>query len=231
MKTLKIYLWIFILSLLSSCAPIYVPNTVNAPLLESGGEFQGGGYIGTNGYDLQAAFSPVDHLGIMANISYDNKSDSANDNYREHFFGEAGMGYYRTITPLLRTGVYGGYGWGYGAAKDTYNFITTSNVVAKGYYHRAFLQPEFGLVNDVFESGIAVRGAYIHFYEFETSAETYKNTNDGLFVEPVIFARVGYKWIKFHAQTGFSYPLTEYGFDRAPFIFNFGITYRFKAWR
>jgi len=57
------------LALLSSCAPMYVPNVRNAPLFNGKGEFQAAAFIGT-GIDLQGALALSDHIGITGNYSF-----------------------------------------------------------------------------------------------------------------------------------------------------------------
>lgn len=88
----KIWLYLALVALaVSSCAPVYVPNARNAPLFRGAGEFQGSVNF-SQGIDAQAAVSVTDHLGLMANYNYTNRTSTEdNDDYIKHRFFEGAL--------------------------------------------------------------------------------------------------------------------------------------------
>lgn len=91
-----------LLLLTQACAPAYVPNVINVPMMDESGEIQIAAYGGTSGYDVQTAYALNDHIGFMLNWSYqDTKSDSIiNQHY--HQFLEFGTGYYNSFADVVR---------------------------------------------------------------------------------------------------------------------------------
>lgn len=218
-----------VLVALSSCAPVYVPNTINAPQLTKQGEFTGSVTTGVSGLDVQTAFAVSDNFGLMVNTSFD-FGDTSETNYHEHAFGEVGLGYLTEFGEYGTFNLFGGYGLGSSAASDEYLFITDQLKHARGMYHRMFFQSDVGLKTNIFEGGLGFRTVYVNFYSVKSDRQNYSLSEDNLFLEPMIYLRIGAPNVKLHSQFGFSASLfSDYTFDYIPFIFNIGITIRLNT--
>lgn len=219
----------FMVFIISSCAPVYVPNTVNNPQLTERGEFTGTVTTGVSGVDVQAAYAVNDNFGVMVNASFD-FGDTSQTNYHEHAFGEVGLGYLTKIGDQGSLNLFGGYGLGSSAASDEYYFIIDQNKSAKGMYHRLFLQSDVGYKSKIFEGGLGFRASYVNFYRVKSNNFAYDFTEDNLFLEPIVYLRLGAPNIKLHSQIGFSASLfSDYSFDHIPFIVNLGLTFRLNT--
>lgn len=223
MKT-KILIIILLTGLfLSSCRPLYIPNAVHTPMISEKNEFNGAALLGTSGVDVQAAFSPVKHFAVMADASWydDRKSDPESNHY--HFFAEGGTGYYNRVG-LGHFDIYTGGGFGNVSTTNTISSITTTST---GTYYRIFLQPCVGLGTKAFDASFTLRTAYVNFTQV-TNPTISGSRQSSLFAEPVFTLRVGYKWVKYFFQAGFSFPMQkELMIDYQPFMISTGINLNF----
>lgn len=221
---------LFALLLLSSCAPVYVPNIRNSPMFTKAGEVQAAFQVG-NGYEGQAAVSVTNHIGIMTNYSYINRdrynSDKKNGYLKHHLF-EGGIGYFRNTSDMFFE-VFAGYGKGEGSSYDTYAFFGTSTVQATGKYQRYFLQPAFGLNKKAMNVSFVPRFSLVDFTEFSDENISYKDTKPGyLFFEPAVIGRVNMtNHFFFTFQGGASVPLDEIYFDHRSLQFSAGFGLKF----
>ncbi|HPI80075.1 MAG TPA: hypothetical protein PLM35_06030 [Cyclobacteriaceae bacterium] len=183
------------LALLSSCAPMYVPNVRNAPLFNGKGEFQAAAFIGT-GIDLQGALALSDHIGITGNYSF--LRETRNDPFdpsqkfkRKNNFFEGGIGYYKA-SRSRRIELYAGYGQGKGTTTGQYGFLGLGQqeVIVTGKYKRIFIQPSIGTNNSRFSLALTPRISLVDFHEFQTGPIK-ESPDDGahLFIEPAATAR------------------------------------------
>lgn len=214
---MKRYLLLLTVIAFTSCAPVYVPNAINTPLFTEKHDASLQGSFGFNGYDVQAAYSPFKHFGIMANTGFYNVNDDS------HQFFEGGLGYYGDFETNGRYEVYAGFGNG--------NTILNNNILAErvsASYNRIFIQPAIGAKMNVFEASFAPRISYVNLYDLRLDNLTNTPT-DALFIEPVVTAKVGYKYGKFFVQFGASLHtndvLTIYN---QPLIFNMGLNLSFS---
>jgi hypothetical protein len=203
MRSGRLFLQLLIfLVLVYSCAPAYVPNRVNAPLLTNKGEIQISASIGTSGFDPQIAYAVTNSIGLMANASVlDMSSDetSESDIYHSHIFFEFGPGYYRNLNRGFKFETFTGIG--FGRINGEYeNSLWTSNVDVKS--KRYFLQPSFGYTSKLLDIGVSARLVVV---SFDQNSE--KNT--GVLVEPALTAKLGWDHIKIIGQIGLAYPLNE----------------------
>lgn len=213
---------------LIGCAPAYIPNAVNVPLLSSQGQFQGSVCSGTSGYDVQASYSPVSNLGLMANGSFYSNTDDSTGDYSKRNFFEGGAGYYTAFGGAGRFETYGGYGQGTSTYRNSYELFGTQEVIATGYYRRFFLQPSIGTATDFFDAALSMRTCYVNFYRIKSGDLSLDHNIDGIFIEPTITARLGYKHVKLLAQMGYSLPLGEdVEMFWQPFLFNLGLSFDF----
>lgn len=210
--------YIFLAASLGSCAPAYIPNTVNAPLLSNKGELQMSVYSGLSGIDPQIAYAVTDNIGIMFNGSYSNRTSDSTDNYHRHLFGEVGLGYYRKMGDKWRVEAYGGAGLGKIQAEYE-NGLWASKSDVNNF--RAFLQPGIGFTTKVGGISFNPRFAAVSLYQAGGTRSV------GVFVEPTMTGKVGYKFIKAVAQVGFSVPFIQdqVMFNYNPFIFSLGLQF------
>lgn len=220
----KVVLVIISALFLDSCAPIYIPNAVNSPLFSEQHDAALQGSSGLSGYDVQAAYSPLKHFGIMFNTSfYDNKSSDLKS-YNRHEFYEGGAGYYGSFEEVGRYEVYSGFGQGTSTSYDS-NWLG----LIRGDYNRFFVQPAIGVKTDVFEGSFSPRFVYLQIYNTSSNVTYTKSELESMYIEPVFTGKVGYKYGKFFFQGGFSFSTkSEIKYTDMPFIFNLGMNISFS---
>jgi len=221
---------LFIAFIFNGCAPVYIPNTVNAPLLKGKGELMVSGFGGTNGYDVQLAFAPTDHMAVIANGSYQEKNYDSNSvkDYHKHYFGEIGAGYDTKLGERARFECLGGYGFGQAETGYDFTFFQTNTGVAKGLYDRYFIQADLGTSSnfDYVNMGIAIRGSYVNFYKFTSGTEVYDKPQSNIYVEPAVFIRAGWKYIKFQFEFGGCISTQDKPtFNCQPFLISVGLVF------
>jgi hypothetical protein len=206
---------VFLFIVFSSCAPAYVPNAINSPMFSNKGEVQASVHYGIAGLDPQVSYAITDHLGVMMNGSFADRTDSTSTNYHKHHFFEAGVGYYQKIGLIGRFEAYGGGGFGKLSAHQDVGFWVSN---AEVNTMRFFVQPAIGLSTEVFDGSIATRLVALNMKQDSLS-------NTGLLVEPVITAKVGYRWVKAVFQFGISLPLNDeqIDFTYQPILFSIGL--------
>jgi hypothetical protein len=226
--------FILIALIISSCAPVYVPNARNAPLFTKAGEFQGSIQFG-NGIDAQGAVAVTNNIGLMGNFSYaDNKSPDPDDldDYHRHKFFEGGIGYFQNEGKWCYE-IFAGYGKGEGSSYDTYDFWTTTDapVMATGKFERFFIQPAFGLNKKIMHVAFVPRISLVDFNEFSSDdnvAPYIANDDPKVFLEPAVIGRVNLmdNHMFFTFQTGFSIPVSKTYYEHRPFYVSTGIGFR-----
>lgn len=216
MKTSRhLFVWIVFSILINSCAPAYIPNVVNVPLLSNQGEFQASLNTGVSGFDPQFAYAITDYLGVMLNGSFVSRTNDPLQNFHQHFAVESGAGYYTKIGNNGRFEVFGGLG--YSRLKADYsNNLWISRTDVNSY--KFFIQPAIGATTDIFDGSFATRLVMINLFQNQKSYT-------GYFIEPVLTAKVGYKFVKVLMQAGFSLPINseELLFSYQPFLLSIGI--------
>lgn len=200
---------------LSSCSMMYMPNTINTPLFGEKGDLEVAAYTALNGYDVQAAYAPTDHIGVMLNTNFLDNSTDSTMNFHRHFFIEGGVGYYTKIGEKGRAEVYGGYGMGtLNSVWDSGSLFANNAQVSN---NRIFIQPAIGLSNDIIDFSFSPRFAYVNATQGNIKASE-------LFIEPTVTLKAGYKYVKAVTQMGLSFPLDKTaGFLYQPFLLSFGL--------
>jgi len=201
--------------ILGSCAPAYVPNTVNTPMFSNKGDIQVNLNAGISGFDPQLSYAVTDKLGIMLNGSFANSTSDSSVNFHKHQFIEIGTGYYTKIGTSGRFETFGGLG--YGKVKAEYdNDLWQSHADVDNI--RIFIQPSIGVASDVFDGSLSSRFVFINLYK--DSNESY-----GLFAEPALTGKLGYKYVKAVLQLGLSIPLNadNIDFNYQPLLFSVGL--------
>lgn len=217
MKTNRFFVFLTAIILLGfyGCAPVYIPNVVNTPMLSNKGELQAAVYTGISGFDPQFAYAITDNLGVMLNASFSSKTNDTLNNFHKHQFVETGVGYFTKIGVSGRFETFGGIG--YARLKSDYSnnlWISFSDLNSL----RLFIQPSIGAATDFFDGSFSTRFVYLSLFQ--------NNLNyNAFFIEPVITAKVGYKYVKAVFQLGFSFPVNsnELIFSYQPFLFSIGI--------
>lgn len=224
-----------ILTIMTGCSPLYVPNSRNSPMFRKAGEFQGSISFG-NGLDVQGAVAVSNHIGIMANYSYADyyssnyTTNSMEDEFHYHNFLEGGVGYFENQGSWCYE-IFAGYGKGEGSNYDSYVWWNNQNVRATGKYDRIFIQPAFGMNKKIFHMSIVPRISIVDFKEFSSDVSSFTiDESARFFFEPAFLGRVNlmnnHLFLAF--QAGFSVPVASNVFyDYRPFQFSTGIGFRF----
>ena len=201
--------------LLDSCAPAYIPNVINTPLMSEQGDFQVNVNSAISGFDPQVAYAATDHLGFMANGSFANRTSDTTDNFHKHHFIEFGSGYFTTIGTSGRFETFGGVGFGKVRAEydnDIWQSRTDVNNL------RIYIQPSIGASSEYLDGSISTRFVLVNLYQGA-------DNNTGFFAEPVLTGKVGFPYLKAVFQMGVSIPVnaTSLDFNYQPFLFSVGL--------
>lgn len=220
MKIFKIFFAIFVLTI-SSCAPAYIPNAINAPLLNNKGETQLSFHGGMGGLDEQTSFAVSKNIALMANFNYLNDTKDSDQTYHKHIFGEAGIGYYFKSNSKIHFETFAGFGLG---KVDVKTYFWSSEIITKCQNKRIFLQPTVGFSSELVDFSFTPRFVYVIM---KPEYLQYSTVNYP-FLEPTVAFRLGYKYFFFTSQFGISLPLTKLNnndwFNYQPIIFSIGIT-------
>ncbi|HQP04776.1 MAG: hypothetical protein KBB11_11550 [Bacteroidales bacterium] len=219
----KIILYVVILAAVfqQSCAPCYVPNVVNSPMLTTDKQLNASVHGGTSGFDMQTAYSPAEHWGVMLNGSYMNQTADSSDDYHKHIFAEAGVGYFVNLGKFGLLDAYAGAGMG------RINSLQTSGIFGSEAHvmsARVFIQPSVSFVTDYFQSSLSLRTVMVHIWQGAVS-------DNGYFFEPTLTIKVGVPAIKLVAQAGLSLPANSHhvSFNYEPFIVSVGLQTQFNT--
>jgi hypothetical protein len=231
------------LALLSACnSHIYVPNTVNEPLLKEKHEFKGSVSLS----NFQAAYALTNNIAIMANGQYvsglrpevDDDDDNdlfVDDNTRGGVI-EGAVGFFKPLDPKKRMvfDVYAGYGKGsfktLAGAYENPQGSPLTDYLLRTHFNKYFIQPGIGLSHPVIEAAFTSRFSILKFNSLYAGAKAFENdpqrqinymsigTKTLPFYEPAFTFRVGYKYVKFQMQLMFSLLLDDetyggYDFD------------------
>ena len=190
---------VFVAFFASCTPPVYLPNSLNTPLLKEEGEFNIGLNKTMGGYDFQNSRAISDNVGLMINATY--LKDKKSNNYRNHKFAEFGIGYFSNPDGYLVREIFVGAGLGENSIKKAMLFDPEYAEI-KASYIRFFVQPTLGLYTEGLEGGVSMRVCYINFHKVNYSNIDFARTRT-LF-EPVVFMRIGPPNLKFYTQFGYS---------------------------
>jgi hypothetical protein len=169
--------------LLSGCSPnVYQPQTMNAPLLSKKGELQAGLSTGTQGIELDAAYAPERHFGLMLALangagvngnSVTGENDVIEKDKLTGVYGSLSGGYFKTIDDRIIFEAYAGFGGGhktgnylvdydlggfFGSGQYGYNFDV--------WYSHFFLQTDAGIKGKHFAFSFGARYSYLNFNRY-----------------------------------------------------------------
>ncbi|MCW3468046.1 hypothetical protein [Chitinophaga nivalis] len=239
---------------------IYVPNTVNVPLLKEKHEFK----ASISPTNLQTAFALTDNLAIMANGQYvyrfdfSDRSDEQGlfvDNQTRGGVVEGAIGFFKPFGPKKQMvfDAFAGYGMGsfktFTIDKNDNPDANANDYLLKNRFSKVFIQPSIGFVHPVVEAAFSSRFSMLNFYNntigpkaFENDATgksnfQHINSQSNFFYEPAFTFRVGYKYVKFQLQLQASIPITnsdyrEYKLNEffQPLAFGMGASIDIARW-
>lgn len=189
----------FIAFFMSCTPPVYLPNSLNVPLLEKKEEVNAGLNKMFDSYDLQISRAISDNIGLMFNGTY--LSYRRTKYYRTQTFGEFGIGLFSPQCRHLVGEIYVGAGIGSNSFKENIIFESADAHVSTNYI-RLFLQSVFGTRTEGIECGVSMRICYLNFYQINYSNIDFPRKKT-LF-EPVVFMRFGPPFIQIQTQFGYS---------------------------
>lgn len=219
----KIYLFSCVLLVVfCSCTRYYyAPNMHNVTLFRDKGEarLSGGLSAGSeiSSYEVQAAYSLTNHIGVMANY-FNARSEDGPNNGRGHLT-EVAVGYFK---PLKRNEfifeLYGGYGRG-----KVINNYDPDEYSELGL-DKLFLQPSIGYtVKDYFDVAVSSRIGYVNYsslMSIGTTSSAFSDINyirdhrQSVMLEPALTVRGGWKYIKLQLQAGYSFNMSHADFKQ-----------------
>jgi hypothetical protein len=207
------------------CKTVYVPNTVNVPLLLEKGELR----ATLNPNNAQVAYAVTDGLGVMANGFHESSSGdqvAASGQDGRGYLLELGAGHYRPLGDGAVFEAYGGAGYGHVRHDnwETNNAGVRSNYKFSTSAIKGFVQPSIGMTRTYFDVAIAARVVGLRAFAVDTfnyADERLRTDNllgidqrTWLFVEPAVTLRAGYKWVKLFFQYGYSFKLNDAELNR-----------------
>jgi hypothetical protein len=210
----------------SSCVPpVYIPNSLNTPLLKEKGEINIGYNQSYAGHDVQTSYAASKNIGLIANGTY--CSNVFGDWYRKHKFGELGVGYLSNSKKYFVGEIYIGAGLGTNLIKEEiFDLLDPGEeVYVNADYIRLFLQPDIGAYTEFFEGGFALRICYINFYKIKHSNIDFPR--EKILFEPVVFMRCGPPMLRLQTHFGLSFtPYQDYDIFYEELIFGCGFNIR-----
>jgi len=216
------------LMILNSCAPAYVPNVVSAPSLKNKGDLVLGGYYGSSGFDMQAAYAFSDHWGALVNGSFDKQTTNTSDSH-EHAFVEGGVGYFFSDNNWFNWSIYAGYGGGNYQSYFSNDLVTQYNMVNT---NRIFIQPSFGLFSRYLEGEMGMRLSLLGVNGYRDNPHNVPERFQEFIplFEPALTIKFGAQHLKFIFQGGMSFDLKKTDFFLYyPMIISMGIQWRFNT--
>lgn len=245
MKFIK-YLPILLISaiLLSCKSHSLLPQTQNVPLFIDKNQAQLDATFSYRTAELQAAYTPINHVGIIVNGMLGLGSMNSL---------EAGLGAYGVIQKKCVLELYGGYGMGSVQSKDS--VIGSAFIRGDRYYDinyqgiKYFIQPNIGIrFTDNVSLAISCKTnfwtmtKYSYFYErygsfsgnLKYQDSIYSRNKQQITFEPAITLKAGGKNVKFMMQVG-AYALNDVSrvrgrvnpYNDNPFFLRLGINASF----
>jgi hypothetical protein len=231
----------------AACAPVYTPNAMHTPLMDSAGEIHTGAYLGTGIVSVNASTSITDHILLTGAYSADPIPDTLPIRYDiyhiGHWFWEGGGGWYTRLNDDFKLEILGGFGMGHAAAMsndslDLYPALRgTGAYRVEGDYRRVSVQANIGFAPKPFSvssisldgspvsnpsvgsGGLALRASYVWFKDLERDSLSTIHPR-ALFIEPVLFAHAGWHNVQSEFQAGVSIKALSGGGDfRAQWLF------------
>jgi opacity protein-like surface antigen len=175
-----------------------------------------------NGFDVQAAYSPIRNLGATLDVSH--VSAGSSGQRVSGLLVEGGAGYYRAFREHLLVDGYGLLGFG-GVENELSSGNISANVVRFG------IQPSAGFRSRFFDAFFASRLVGVHYFGIDgsdsTNVQSLRDAGTQYMFEPAVTLRAGYR-VKLQLQAGRSYNLSSDSFPQEKDIISLGIVYTFR---
>jgi hypothetical protein len=220
MKRNELFL-IFVLALSGCTHYYYTPNAQNVPMFREKNQLllsAGLGGSESECLELQAAYSPVQNLAVMANYMASTIQYNSTGDYGNQAYIEGALGYYKPINSFAVFEIYAG--WGSGSEHHRYVESTTYDYNGNTYYSsegtsdltfkKIFIQPSVGFSFDFLDIAFSSRLYRLNFDNIQNyiSGNSYdSNTlkslmmyNQHYFVEPALTFRGGWQNVKLQLQ-------------------------------
>lgn len=202
----------------AGCAPKYIPEVINTPMLKNKGEMQVSASGGSSKFSPKISYAITNNIAIMASGVYADQEKTEEKELLKIKYGEVGAGYYNRFGKYGVFDVYGGYGCGTIKSSYTGWEVEEWNTYEDLINNRFFLQPSIGYTSKIVDANFATKFSLTSIHD----NEIYRTR---LFITPVATIKVGYDYIKFIFQAGAAFrtgqKYTE--FDYNPFVINFGV--------
>ncbi len=199
----------------------YVATSNYAPNLRRAGDYEVS--AGTKsriipplpGLELNAAFSPLPHIGILASYRRDFRTRYLGNISLEQELGEIGIGSYQTLKKQFGFALYGGYSAGAlqrrvgNEALPNKQWTDDLNIRFHRYWLMAYATLLQGAAQNV-ELGLGMKVSRQVFDQY-SSANGLPTQVDYVgqgfnSVEPFLYGRIGEQAHQFHVQMGVSFP-------------------------
>lgn len=215
---------------------LYAPNMHAHPMIEEKGDVSVAAAASSHAYILtgqaQAAYSPKNNIGIVANGFYTQKNQSFG------YLAEAGAGYFNTFHDNFRYEVYAGAGYSGQRQGQPLSLNSKLNFV------KLYVQPALGFTSPYFDTFVSCRLANINFVSVRNfdgknpaNDTTYVNQDilytaahrSALMWEPAVTIRAGVDRFKGFIQLGGSAYIAGNNLRRDGLYLGLGAVYKFKV--
>ena len=199
---------------MSACAPVYVPNSANIPLIKEKGEVKANFSVGSHGLDISAGLGVTDKIGVIGGASFNaietpTPQDSITIDNHSHNFYEFGVGRFLKFNEKGLFEIYAGGGFGNSVNRSNFFDDNLGKMLWEYNYYKFFIQPSIGVVTRNFEAAFTMRANYVMFSEFKSGENTHASADNNLFIEPIVTTKVGGEGFKFILQLGLSFPAVQ----------------------
>lgn len=219
----------------SACSPkYYSPNTQNVPIISAKGEksltFAGN----PNQIEFQGAMGVTSNIAVKANGSFFVPAKEDNGNGGSGNLIEVGAGYF---TPVNQNFVFETYAIvGVGSMKNHFEPNGSNGGDISANIVRYGIQPNFGYKSKNFEAAVSSRFVNLNYNSIEgdlvfggENQISYLTTNKSNFlIEPAVTLRAGFEKIKFQAQFGHSFNVTNNNFRQDENFVTLGVNFRLR---
>ncbi len=218
----------------ASCSPVYyIPNTQNVPMLHSAGELNLTVAGNASQGELQGAFAPMEHLGILLNAAAYLPKDADNGNGGSGILGELGLGYYGPIGTHFIFESYGLIGAGRvenHLPSTLVDFPNTSGAM-RATALRFGVQPSIALRTKYFQAGISSRIISLNYtglqgnlnYLGEDQFAYLRANRAAMLLEPAITLRGGLEYLKLQLQYQLSFNFSNADFHQQKSLLSLGL--------
>lgn len=218
---------------LSSCATVYVPNSIHTPFHEEKGELKAGVSSGLNQIDGFVSYSPLKNVSVMFNCvsNYKFNVDTVGFKTYHLFAFDIAPGYFKKIDENWNFEVYAGYGQGNFATRNVAMHKLSAVYLGdlKGNYERFFLQSAIGIQTGSFSFSYAMRFSEINYRRIADELNVNIFNGSLHFFDTSIRMGIGSESFRIYAEGGLSLPLREHAvhknFASQPFILQFGVNF------